>query len=157
MRQSILLIVQRCSYWRWGEYFNEVSFANTVQMFVDGHHPNFTTQSNVSGSALAPLCTCFFQCCYLCHKPCRVPFFYLVCVAFPNPAPSLIPLQTLTSVVCNSLSGCQPVVLLLHLCFCFQGSKRINRHCLQNCFVHFFSCLPAFFNVSLFVFSFVKT
>lgn len=85
------------------------------------------------------------------------PFFYLVCVAFPNPAPSLVPLQTLTSVVCNSLSGCQPVVLLLHLCFCFQSSKRINRHCLQNCFVHFFSCLPAFFNVSLFVFSFVKT
>lgn len=30
--------------------------------------------SLVIGSALAPLCTCFSQCCYLCHKPCRVPF-----------------------------------------------------------------------------------
>lgn len=36
---SVTLIVENV-----GEYFHEVSFANTLQMLVNGFHPDFTTQ-----------------------------------------------------------------------------------------------------------------
>ena len=34
----------------------------------------FTTPRYVTGSALAPPCAHLSQCCFLCHKTCRVPF-----------------------------------------------------------------------------------
>lgn len=39
----------------------------------------FTSQHKVIGSAPARLRSCFSQCCYLCHKPCRVPFLTSLC------------------------------------------------------------------------------
>ena len=47
-----------------------------------------TTQHNVFVPASAPPCTCFSQCCYSCHKPCRVPFlssFVLPSSTLPPP------------------------------------------------------------------------
>lgn len=40
---------------------------------------DFSTPRCVTGSASAPLCTHFSQCCRLCHKPCRVPFLTSLC------------------------------------------------------------------------------
>lgn len=87
-----LLVVLWCLQWRQGEYFNEVSFANTLQR----------SQHTVYGSASAPLHTCFSQCCYLCHKPCRVPFLTSLCCL---PRSCTLPA---TSITRTGSYGCTP-------------------------------------------------
>lgn len=123
-------------------------------VFISG----FLIRNYVIALSSAPICTFFFQFCYLCHKP-----LFLNCVAFPHPAPSFIPTLSCTRLRVSQcffffFSFCS--FLLLFPKFVYRRIKtdymytnfKIDLPIILVTFLHF-SCLFRVFCFPLFFFS----